>query len=136
MTLRNFNFIYCKKLLLIQWLKKCLQLFWMLESKLVVIYFMFVLLRPRRNDREQFQRKRRAFHWFSSNSEVEATWASLISWPHKTSNIIMKFTCFELEKIITTFSNHRYNRCPASNECAAIDLGSRSQTPKKGTFEK
>ena len=28
--------------------------------------------------------------------------------------------------------NHRYNRCPASNECAAIDLGSRSQTPKKG----
>ena len=29
----------------------------MLKSKLVMTYFMFVLLRPRRNDREQFQRK-------------------------------------------------------------------------------
>ena len=27
----------------------------------------------------------RLFHWFSSNSEVEATWTSLIGWPHKTS---------------------------------------------------
>ena len=30
--------------------------------------------------------KTRSFCWFSSNSEVEATWASLIGWPHKTSN--------------------------------------------------
>jgi len=29
----------------------------MLKSKVVMTYFMFVLLRPRRNDREQFQRK-------------------------------------------------------------------------------
>ena len=33
----------------------------MLESKLVMTYFMFVLLRPRRNDREQFQRKEGCF---------------------------------------------------------------------------
>jgi hypothetical protein len=32
-------------------------IFWMLKSKVVMTYFMFVLLRPRRNDREQFQRK-------------------------------------------------------------------------------
>ena len=30
-------------------------------------------------------KKTRSFRWFSSNSEVEATWASLIGWPHKTS---------------------------------------------------
>jgi hypothetical protein len=29
----------------------------MLKSKVVMTYSMFVLLRPRRNDREQFQRK-------------------------------------------------------------------------------
>ena len=32
-------------------------------------------------------KKRRSFHWFSHNSELEATWTSLIGWPHKTSNI-------------------------------------------------
>ena len=26
------------------------------------------------------------FHWFSCNSDLEATWISLIGWPHKTSN--------------------------------------------------
>ena len=31
-------------------------------------------------------KKTRSFQWFLSNSEVEATWASLIGWPHKTSN--------------------------------------------------
>ena len=31
-------------------------------------------------------KKRRSFHWFSRNSELEATWVSLISWPHKMSN--------------------------------------------------
>ena len=30
-------------------------------------------------------KKRRSFHWFSRNSELEATWISLIGWPHKTS---------------------------------------------------
>ena len=55
----------------------------MLESKAVMTYFVFVLLRPRRNDREQFQRKEGC--WFSRNSEVEVTWTSLIGWPHKTS---------------------------------------------------
>jgi hypothetical protein len=30
-------------------------------------------------------KKTRSFCWFSSNSEVEATWATLIGWPHKTS---------------------------------------------------
>ena len=32
-------------------------------------------------------KKRRLFHWFSRNSELEATWISLIGWPHKTSSI-------------------------------------------------
>ena len=30
-------------------------------------------------------KKTMSFRWFSSNSEVEATWASMIGWPHKTS---------------------------------------------------
>ena len=38
-----------------------------LDVKKVKTYFMFVLLRPRRNDMEQFQRKE------GRNSEVEAT---------------------------------------------------------------
>ena len=29
----------------------------------------------------------------------------------------------------------RYDRCPASNECAAIELGSRSQTQRSGRAE-
>ena len=45
----------------------------MLKSKVVITYFMFVLLRPRRNDREQFQRKEGPSIDFSRNSEVEAT---------------------------------------------------------------
>ena len=39
---------------------------WMLKSKLVMTYFMFVLLRPRRNDREQFQRKEGRFFDFQA----------------------------------------------------------------------
>ena len=31
-------------------------------------------------------KKKRSFFWFLSNSEVEATWTSLIGWPHKTSS--------------------------------------------------
>ena len=27
----------------------------------------------------------RSFHWFSLNSELEATWINLIGWPHKAS---------------------------------------------------
>ena len=46
----------------------------MLKSKQVMTYFMFVLLRPCRNDREH-------------NFEVEATLISLIGWPHKTSTM-------------------------------------------------
>ena len=38
----------------------------MLKSKLVRNYFMFVLLRPRRNDREKFQRKERHFDDFQA----------------------------------------------------------------------
>ena len=30
-------------------------------------------------------KKTRSFCWFSSNSEVEATWISFIGWPHKMS---------------------------------------------------
>ena len=32
-------------------------------------------------------KKTRSFCWFSSNSEVEVTWASLIGWPHTMSNV-------------------------------------------------
>ena len=32
-------------------------------------------------------KKRRSLCWFSRNSEVEATWISLIGWPHKMSTI-------------------------------------------------
>ena len=32
-------------------------------------------------------KKARSFCWFSSNSEVEAPWTSLIGWPHKTSTM-------------------------------------------------
>ena len=39
-----------------------------------------------------------SFHQYSSNSEVEATWASLIGWPHKTSNIYIKLLiCFSCQ---------------------------------------
>ena len=47
-----------------------------------------VLLRPWHKKRDQFQ-KRRSFHWFSHNYELEATWISLIGWPHKTSTVLM-----------------------------------------------
>ena len=36
---------------------KIIPVFWMLKSTVVMTYFMFVLLRPRSNEREQFQRK-------------------------------------------------------------------------------
>ena len=32
-------------------------------------------------------KKRRLFYWVSRNFELEATWISLIGWPHKTSII-------------------------------------------------
>ena len=38
------------------------------------------------------QKKKRSFRWFSCNSEVEATWTSLIGWPHKTSSIYVLCT--------------------------------------------
>ena len=39
-------------------------------------------------------KKTRSFRWFFGNSEVEATWASLIGWPHKTSIIyVLPLTC-------------------------------------------
>ena len=44
------------KINLISMIKKCLD-FWMLKSKVVMIYVMFVLLRPQSNDREQFKKK-------------------------------------------------------------------------------
>ena len=44
-------------------------------------------------------KKRRLFHWFSCNSEVEATWTSLIGWPHKTSNTyIAAYSCLLRER--------------------------------------
>ena len=36
-------------------------------------------------------KKRRSFHWFSRNSELEATWISLIGWPHKTSSMYVYY---------------------------------------------
>ena len=41
----------------------------MIKSKLAMTIFMFVLLRPRKNDREQFQGKEGRF----IDSEIEAT---------------------------------------------------------------
>ena len=38
-------------------------------------------------------KERMSFHWFSSNSEAEATWFSLILWPHKTSNKYHLYLC-------------------------------------------
>ena len=61
--------------------------FW---SKIVLVNFWSSqfsrLLRSCRNERKWICKKK-SFCWFSSNSEVETTWASLICWPHKTSNI-------------------------------------------------
>ena len=38
--------------------------------------------------------EKRLSWWFSHNSEVEATWTSLIGWPHKTSTTyILQQTC-------------------------------------------
>jgi hypothetical protein len=53
---QNFKILFTAKITLISMIKKCLELFWILKSKLVMTYFMFVLLRPHRNDREQFQK--------------------------------------------------------------------------------
>ena len=39
-------------------------------------------------------KKRRSFHWFSCNSELEVTWISLIGWPHKTSSTyLLSYLC-------------------------------------------
>ena len=49
----------------------------MLKSKVVMTYFMFVLLRPRRNDREQFQRKEGLFidfHEILNWEPLESAW--------------------------------------------------------------
>ena len=55
----QWNDLVFFKITLISMIKKMPNFFWMLKSKLVMTYFMFVLLRPCRNDREQFQRKER-----------------------------------------------------------------------------
>ena len=39
----------------------------------------------------------RLFHWFSSNFEVEATWTSLIGWPHKTSSTYVYMPAWLME---------------------------------------
>ena len=50
--------LFAEKITLIPKIKKKMTLtFWKLKSKLVMTYLMFVLLRPRWNDREQFQRE-------------------------------------------------------------------------------
>ena len=55
------------------------------KDKVVMTYFMFVLLRPPQKWEGTISKKRRSLRWFSRNSEVKATWTSLIGWPHKTS---------------------------------------------------
>ena len=63
--MRNLNF----------WSKHFILNFWSIQ-----------FLRLLRNEREWFWRKQGRSVGFSSNSEVEATWISLIGWPHKTSS--------------------------------------------------
>ena len=60
-------------------------------SKLFILNFwssqFLRLLRPCRNERKWFWRKQGR----SVDSEVEATWASLIGWPHKTSIMYLNY---------------------------------------------
>ena len=52
-----FKIVFAAKITLISMIKKMPPTFWMLKIKVVLTYFMFVLLRPCRNAREQFQSK-------------------------------------------------------------------------------
>ena len=52
-----FKKYFTAKITLILMIKKMPLTYWMLKSKVIMIYFMFVLLRPRSNEREQFKRK-------------------------------------------------------------------------------
>ena len=40
-------------------------------------------------------KKRMSFHWFSHSSEKEATWISLIGWPHETSIQVQDVSYFD-----------------------------------------
>ncbi len=52
----------------------------------------------------------RSFHWFLSNSEVEATWISLIGWPHKTSTTYVHCTLYNvILRIARNFLETREN---------------------------
>ena len=91
MTPPKFQFsknILPQKLLLFQWLKKCPYCFWILKSK-VLKYDQFYVCTSEapKQWEETISKKRRSFNWFSCNSELEATWISLIGWPNKTSII-------------------------------------------------
>ena len=63
------------------------ELFSSLKNKVVMTYFMLLLLRPCTKWRGQKKIKSMSFHQYSWNFEVESTWVSLIDWHHKTSNI-------------------------------------------------
>ena len=54
-----FKLLFTLKITLISVIKKIPLTFLVLKSSVLTKYIMFVLLRPRRNDREQFQKKER-----------------------------------------------------------------------------
>ena len=60
MTPQNFDFLnlFTAKVTLIIMIQKWLQLFWMSKSKVVMTYFMFVLLRPCRMTGNNFKEKK------------------------------------------------------------------------------
>ena len=95
----------------------------MLKSKVLMTSFVFVLLRPRSNEREHLK-KRRLFYWFSCNSALEATWISLIRWPHKTSTFYGCICHFWMnvllldEYAIFGWICHFWMNLPFLDECA------------------
>ena len=60
MTPQNFDFLnlFTAKVTLIIMIQKWLQLFWMSKSKVVMTYFMFVLLRPAEMTGNNFKEKK------------------------------------------------------------------------------
>ena len=96
MTPKYFNFqktFYLKNYSYFNDLKNAPNFF---GSIVVMTYFMFVLLRPHRNDREQFQRKEgRSVDFHEILKYIVATRTCLIGWltPQDVYYLLISYTC-------------------------------------------
>ena len=80
-----FKILFTSKITLISMIKKIPLTFLDVKKQTSYDLFYFYTSEAPQKWQGTISKKRRAFCWFSSNCEVEATWASLIGWPNKTS---------------------------------------------------